>query len=448
MKYHNSFLVIPLFLFSASAMSAVTPKITKISVTPTSAPAGTMFKFTAEINNPLPEGYKVKIAPIGLTGFTTMISDVKNSYALSRAIYTTGKQKYKVVIVNAKNAVQGISKIGTYRVLSAAVSNKAPTLSLVKAETTAITNTAYTVTFNAKDVDGNLSSITMNWGDNSEPETLTATDSKDLTFSHIYTSASSFGWNAFASDKGTPVLNSKSISKIVTVSNPEPIEVKGDIETFVSGSKTFSYTKIANDGSELPKTAKLGTGAKDWACTKDNNTGLIWEVKTDDNGLRDKDWTYSWYDPDRKTNGGISGYENASNDLGGNPISRCYLTGGCNTYNYKNTVNLHKLCGFDNWRIPLLSEWSTLVYCQKGTYDYNQVDPKGGVICIGNKDVTATSINTIYFPNSVQDGDVFYGYWTATIYENPYIAWRGFFQSGFYDISAKSNGIAIMLVRD
>gem|GEM_PF-1453618 len=243
MKYHSSFLAIPLFLFSASAMSAVTPKITKISVTPTSAPAGTMFKFSAEINNPLPEGYKVKIAPIGLTGFTTMISDVKNSYALSRAIYTTGKQKYKVVIVNAKNAIQGASKIGTYTVLSAAASNKAPMLSLVKAENTATTNTAYTVTFNAKDVDGNLSSITMNWGDNSEPETLTATDSKDLTFSHIYTSASSFGWNAFASDKGTPVLNSQFISKIVTVSNPALVEV---IAPQVSTCLTPNEKTLAN----------------------------------------------------------------------------------------------------------------------------------------------------------------------------------------------------------
>ncbi|MFI3123130.1 MAG: hypothetical protein QX194_04245, partial [Methylococcales bacterium] len=113
MKYQSSFFVVPLFLFSASAMSAVAPTITKTSVTPTSAPAGTMFKFSAELNNPLPEGYKVKIAPIGLTGFTTMISDVKNSYALSRAIYTTGKQTYKVVIVNAKNVTQGSAKTGS-----------------------------------------------------------------------------------------------------------------------------------------------------------------------------------------------------------------------------------------------------------------------------------------------------------------------------------------------
>jgi hypothetical protein len=52
---------------------------------------------------------------------------------------------------------------------------------------------------------------------------------------------------------------------------------------------TEGYTKIANDGSELPDSATLGTNPTDWACTKDNKTGLIWEVKTDDGGLRDKD---------------------------------------------------------------------------------------------------------------------------------------------------------------
>jgi hypothetical protein len=225
MKYHSAFSVIPLFLFSASAMSAVTPTITKINVTPTSAPAGTMFKFTAELNAPLPTGYKLKIAPVDLTGFTSM-TGTDNSYSLSRAIYKAGKQTYKIVIVNAKNVTQGSAKTASYTVTSAAPINHAPTLALIKAETSAITNTAYTVTLNAKDVDANLNAITMNWGDNSEPETVTATDSNDLVFSHTYATASSFGWNAFASDNGTPALNSKSVSKIVTVSNPAPVEVE------------------------------------------------------------------------------------------------------------------------------------------------------------------------------------------------------------------------------
>ena len=73
-----------------------------------------------------------------------------------------------------------------------------------------------------------------------------------------------------------------------------------------SAIPTTGYSKIANDGSLLADAAVLGTGAKDWACTRDNATGLVWEVKTDDGGLRDKDNTYSWYDPNPATNGGGS----------------------------------------------------------------------------------------------------------------------------------------------
>ena len=57
-----------------------------------------------------------------------------------------------------------------------------------------------------------------------------------------------------------------------------------------------SYSKIANSGSVLPDSAVLGSGAGDWACTRDNTTGLIWEVKTTDGGLRDWNKGYTNYD--------------------------------------------------------------------------------------------------------------------------------------------------------
>src|SRR5690606_34936481 len=71
-----------------------------------------------------------------------------------------------------------------------------------------------------------------------------------------------------------------------------------------AGSAGFDYTKIANDGSELPPDAALGSGPGDWACTRDNVTGLVWEVKTDDGGQRDKDWLYTWYYANPADNGG------------------------------------------------------------------------------------------------------------------------------------------------
>ena len=56
------------------------------------------------------------------------------------------------------------------------------------------------------------------------------------------------------------------------------------------GTNKFDFTKIDANGNALPVTAT------NHSCVKDNVTGLMWEVKTDDGGLRDKDWYYTWYD--------------------------------------------------------------------------------------------------------------------------------------------------------
>jgi hypothetical protein len=56
----------------------------------------------------------------------------------------------------------------------------------------------------------------------------------------------------------------------------------GTLTKVGGGNAGFDFTKIANNGSELPASATLGSGPNDWACTRDNVTGLIWEVKVDD----------------------------------------------------------------------------------------------------------------------------------------------------------------------
>ena len=69
------------------------------------------------------------------------------------------------------------------------------------------------------------------------------------------------------------------------------------------GHKGFSYTKLDVNGVAL-----ADQSANTFSCIKDNVTGLIWEVKTDDNGLQDKGHRYNWYSQDITTNGGNSGY--------------------------------------------------------------------------------------------------------------------------------------------
>jgi hypothetical protein len=136
-----------------------------------------------------------------------------------------------------------------------------------------------------------------------------------------------------------------------------------------AGSAGFDFTKIANDGSVLPASAVLGTGAKNWACTRDNVTGLIWEVKTADGGLRDLNNTYSWYNPDNTSNGGSAGTQNGGT---------CTGSISCDTEGYKTAVNTAKLCGKSDWRVPKQSELLSIV-------DDSRVAP---------------AIDSTYFPNT------------------------------------------------
>ena len=103
------------------------------------------------------------------------------------------------------------------------------------------------------------------------------------------------------------------------------------------GHAGFSFTKISATGKPLPASAKV------WRCVKDNVTGLMWEGKTNDGGLHDKDWTYSWYNPNKKTNGGTVGTKNGGT---------CKNNTGCDTYAYVKAVNNAGWCGYKDWRMP------------------------------------------------------------------------------------------------
>ena len=62
-----------------------------------------------------------------------------------------------------------------------------------------------------------------------------------------------------------------------------------------------SYTKLDANGDDL------ADDAASWVMVRDNVTGLIWEVKTDDGSIHDKDKTCTWYDSNPETNGGNAG---------------------------------------------------------------------------------------------------------------------------------------------
>lgn len=112
------------------------------------------------------------------------------------------------------------------------------------------------------------------------------------------------------------------------------------------GGKGFDFSKIANDGTVLGAAAVLGAGVKDWACTRDNVTGLIWEVKAT-TGLRGQSHTYTWYDSKPATNGGGIGTPSGG---------ACFATGRCDTEKFAADVNAAGLCGASDWRMPKVKE--------------------------------------------------------------------------------------------
>lgn len=182
-----------------------------------------------------------------------------------------------------------------------------------------------------------------------------------------------------------------------------------------AGAKGLDYTKIANDGTSLAAGAALGAAATDWACTQDNITGLMWEVKAS-SGLRNSANTYTWYDSNATTNGGVAGTANGGVCVGGS---------GCDTEKFVTDVNAlagaNRLCGATDWRLPTERELMTLSLL----------------------DGTSPSIDTTYFPNTVASL-----YWSAPSFAStPTFARIVDFSDGKSVASAKTNSSYVRLVR-
>lgn len=193
------------------------------------------------------------------------------------------------------------------------------------------------------------------------------------------------------------ISNNDVVCQLFTDSNGDPVPTGQDgisgrdisAPDDEDGRKGFSFTKIDASG------ATLASSANQWSCVKDNVTGLIWELKTDDAGLHDKDDSYVWYESDpRLGNGGLPGYERASDYDASRSDQTCsgFISGNnvsyCNTKAFVNRVNTNSYCGANNWRLPTREELNSLV-------DYQ----------------TSPRIDTHYFP-LIQSSY----YWTSVPY--------------------------------
>jgi len=112
-----------------------------------------------------------------------------------------------------------------------------------------------------------------------------------------------------------------------------------------------SYTKLGANGVELTNNAFHVEDGGDWLMTRDNVTGLTWEIKHNKDGAEnfsnpnDADNTYTWYDSNPETNGGESG---TSGD-------------GTDTEDFINALNTEGYGGFNDWRLPTIRELAYLI---------------------------------------------------------------------------------------
>ena len=175
------------------------------------------------------------------------------------------------------------------------------------------------------------------------------------------------------------------------------------------GHAGFSFTKLDAGGNDLP------AGATQWSCVRDNTTGLIWEIKTDDGGLQDVYNTYSWYEPNALVNGGDPGSENWGD---------CSDIGACDTQAYVQAVNARRVCGASDWRVPSRLELQSII----------NGDQESGA-----------RVDRAYFPRTSNRS-----YWTSTPYAgDPARAWYVDFNSGAADVTniSKDADLALRLVR-
>jgi hypothetical protein len=174
----------------------------------------------------------------------------------------------------------------------------------------------------------------------------------------------------------------------------------------------FDFTKLSSSGSPLTNQDAVYTVTQ-WSCVRDNVTGLMWEVKTTDGGLRDQNNTYTWFNPDADENGGAPGRPDGGECTGS----------ACDTHAFVEAANAEGICGYSDWRMPTRPELRTIV-------DYQATFP---------------SIPVDYFPNTVASS-----FWSAEPNETyPNFAWHTDFKFGLASYYYfKSGPKSVRLVRD
>jgi len=163
-----------------------------------------------------------------------------------------------------------------------------------------------------------------------------------------------------------------------------------------------------SDGDVQAGAARSFTDNEDGTIT-DNATGLMWEKKSDDGSIHDKDDTYTWSTGDDNMNGTmVSTFLAALNSGGG-------------------------FAGYTDWRIPNVHELESLRNLEVSSPATYSEFNNG---CTGGCTVTTCSCTRSL------------GYWSASTYRDfPSYAWFVHFYDGDTDYDPKTTGRPVRAVR-
>ena len=171
-------------------------------------------------------------------------------------------------------------------------------------------------------------------------------------------------------------------------------------------TRTNKFIKKGIDGKTLTNDSET------WSCVEDTDNGLIWEVKSNDGGVHDKNNSYTWLQP--------SSTEIPQGVADG---GKCKGDTDCDTLSYVQAVNKQNYCGYSDWRLPTREEMLSIVSFESAA--------------------STVTINKNYFPETLPSW-----YWTATPNEkHSEHAWYVLFRNGIALNDLKGRAKHLRLVR-
>ncbi len=151
---------------------------------------------------------------------------------------------------------------------------------------------------------------------------------------------------AFAQQANKAALSAKEARTAAEQAQDATLESAAQVSAEIQLAESSKrYSKLDSAGNILP------ASATSWACVQENATGKVWESKTNDNGLRDRDWRYRHMH-------NSAGYASTRDSTG---AILCQSLGNCDAYSYVNAVNNTGVCGRSQWRLPTMEELLGLV---------------------------------------------------------------------------------------